>query len=89
MSVLELSVDPEGVANGKLTVRIAGFESMPAFIASLPEELRRPASAAIGGFMAIGGSARIDGREAREVTLDIEDGEARIGFINLGEVSLF
>jgi hypothetical protein len=85
----ELSVDPEGVANGKLTVRIAGFEAMPAFLASLPEKLQRPASAAIGGFMAIGGGAEIDGREAREVTLDIEDGEARIGFINLGEVSLF
>jgi len=85
----ELSVDPEGVANGELTVRIAGFEAMPAFIASLPEDLRRTASAAVGGFMAIGGGARIDGREAREVTLNIEDGEARIGFINLGEVSLF
>ena len=85
----ELSVDPEGVANGELTVRIAGFEAMPAFIASLPENLRRPATAAIGGFMAIGGGARIDGREAREVTLNIEDGEARIGFINLGDISRF
>ena len=85
----ELSVDPEGIANGELKVRIAGFEAMPAFIASLPEDLRRLASAGIGGFMAIGGAARIDGREAREVTLDIEDGEARIGFIRLGEVKLF
>jgi hypothetical protein len=85
----ELSVDPEGTANGELRVRIAGFEALPAFIASLPEDLRRPASAAIGGFMAIGGTAEIDGEPAREVTLEIEDGEARIGFISLGKVSLF
>lgn len=85
----ELSVDADGVANGELRVRIAGFEALPAFIASLPEKARRPASAAIGGFMAIGGPAKIDGKAAREVTLDVEDGKARIGFISLGHVELF
>jgi hypothetical protein len=75
----EISVDAEGVMDGVITLRIAGAESLPAFIAELPPQLQKAGNAFIGALFAFGKPTTMDGEPASELTLPIERGEGRVG----------
>ena len=75
----EVAVDAEGVLDGTVALRIAGAEALPALIATLPAEAQKLANAAIGGMLAFGEPTTLDGEEATELVVEIEDGRARVG----------
>ena len=45
----DISVDAEGILDGAMTLRIAGVEALPVFIAALPTEWQKIANAVTGG----------------------------------------
>jgi len=80
-----LSADEQGVIDGMMTVRVAGTEALPGFIAALPPEHQPAANAVAGGLLAFGKPAEVEGERASELTVEIVRGRARIGPV---EVSL-
>jgi hypothetical protein len=75
----EMTVDGEGIVDGKLVFIIAGAEALPAFIAALPESWKKIGNAVAGGLFLFGKPATLDGQPASEVTLEIVRGSATIG----------
>ena len=76
-----LAVDAEGVLDGTLTLRMTGSEALSAFVAALPAERQRLANAAIGGMLAFGQPTTLDGEQATELVVEIEEGEAQVGVL--------
>jgi hypothetical protein len=79
----ELSVDAEGVVDGTLTLRLSGAEALPAVIASLPPEQHKEANAVVGGLMAFGRPATLDGKPASELVLEIKRGKVQVGPVSV------
>jgi hypothetical protein len=75
----EMTVDGEGIVDGKLIFIIAGAEALPAFIAALPDSWKKIGNAVAGGLFLFGKPATLDGQPASEVTLEIVRGSASIG----------
>jgi hypothetical protein len=75
----DISIDAEGILDGAMTIRIAGAEALPDFIAALPPATRQIGNAMVGGLLAFGRAATIDGKPASELTVEINRGEARVG----------
>ncbi len=75
----EVNVDAEGILDGTVALKIAGSEGLPALIAALPAEIQKLANAAVGGMLAFGEPTTLDGEEATELVVEIEDGRARVG----------
>jgi hypothetical protein len=80
----EISVDADGILDGAITLRIAGAEALPVFIAALPPQLQMHGNAIVGALFAFGRPATIDGEPASELTVQITRGEARIGLLEFG-----
>ena len=80
----EISVDADGILDGAITLRIAGAEALPVFIAALPPQLQMHGNAIVGALIAFGRPATIDGEPASELTVQITRGEARIGLLEFG-----
>lgn len=74
-----VSIDAEGVVDGTLTLRIAGADALPAFIAALPPESQRIGNAVVGGLFMFGSPTTLDGQPASELVVEIERGMARVG----------
>lgn len=75
----DIAVDAEGIVDGKLVLRIAGLDKLPALIGLLPESLQKKANAAVGGIVFLGKAATLDGQPASEVTVDIERSKVKMG----------
>jgi hypothetical protein len=75
----DLAADAEGILDGTVTLRIAGAEALPAFIAALPPEYQQLGNAAAGGLLAFGTASTLDGEPASEITIEIVRGEAQVG----------
>jgi hypothetical protein len=80
----DISVDRDGILDGVITLRIAGAESLSAFIAELPPQLQKAGNAFVGALFAFGSPTTIDGEPASELTVEVTRGEARIGLIEFG-----
>ncbi len=83
-AVGDLSIDRDGIIDGVITLRIAGAESLPAFIARLPPQLQKAGNAFVGALFAFGSPTMIDGAPASELTVEVTRGEARIGMFAFG-----
>lgn len=79
-----LSVDADGRLSGEITLRIAGADQLPSFIAQLPPQMQNLGNAFIGALFAFGRPAEIDGDPASEVVVEFERGIARVGLLELG-----
>ena len=75
----ELSINAEGVLDGAITLRVAGPEALPAFIAGLPPQLQKLGNVFVGALFAFGRPTTIDGEPASELTVPIEDGVVSVG----------
>ncbi|MGH6923813.1 MAG: DUF2125 domain-containing protein [Propylenella sp.] len=75
----ELSVDAEGVVDGAITLRIAGIEALPEFIAALPPQTQGVANGVVGALYAFGRPTTVDGEPGSEIVVQIERGSARVG----------
>jgi hypothetical protein len=69
------------VLDGAITLRVAGAESLPAFIAALPPAWQKIGNVVAGGLFAFGSPTTLDGEPASEVKVEISHGDARIGLI--------
>ncbi len=79
----DVAIDAEGIVDGTITLRIAGAEALPAFIAALPPKRQQIGNAIAGAIFAFGQPATLDGEEASELVVEIERGEARIGPVEI------
>jgi hypothetical protein len=75
----DLAVDAEGILDGIVTLRIAGADDLPKFIAALPQEHQKLGNAAAGGLIAFGKASTLNGEPASELTVEIVRGRARVG----------
>jgi hypothetical protein len=75
----DVAIDAEGIVDGTVTLRIAGADALPAFIAALPPERQQIGNAIAGAIFAFGQPTTLDGEQASELVVEIERGEARIG----------
>lgn len=80
----QIAVDADGLIDGVITFQIAGADALPTFIAALPEAWQKIGNLVAGGLFAFGKPTSLDGEPASELTLEIEQGEARIGPIEFG-----
>jgi hypothetical protein len=62
-----------------LTLRIAGTQDLPAFIAALPPEQQKLGNAVAGGLLAFGKASTLEGEPASEIVVDIDRGRAKVG----------
>ncbi|MEM7091319.1 MAG: DUF2125 domain-containing protein, partial [Pseudomonadota bacterium] len=85
-AVGDLEFDTNGVANGEIALQIFDVEGLPAAIERLPQNVRSIANAVMAGALAIGRQRTIDGQQAREISLAIDQGVARAGFISIGRI---
>jgi hypothetical protein len=79
----DVSIDAEGVVDGRLTLLIAGADALPAFIAALPPESQKIGNAVVGGLFMFGTPTTLDGEPASELTVEIERGVARVGPVEI------
>jgi hypothetical protein len=79
----DISVDAEGIVDGKMRLRLAGAQALPSLIAALPEQYQREANAVVGGLIAFGQPTTLDGEPASEVTVTIARGVASIGPVDV------
>jgi hypothetical protein len=79
----DLSIDVEGIVDGTVTLRIAGTEALPGFIAALPPGRQQIGNAVAGAIFAFGQPTTLDGEPASEMVVQIERGIARIGMIEI------
>jgi hypothetical protein len=79
-------VDRSGQLSGKITVHIIGVEALPAFIKSLPATAQAAANAFVGGVLALGTPATLDGRDAIMLALRIDGGVVRMGPVALAHI---
>jgi hypothetical protein len=75
----DLSVNPEGVVDGSLTLRIAGAGALPAFISKLPPERQKVGNAVAGALLAFGRPTTMEGAPANELLIEIKQGKATVG----------
>jgi len=78
--------DASGLMSGKLTVRVAGAEALPAYFSSLPAAAQPAANAFAGGVLVLGAPATLDGRDAKALELRIDGGVVRMGPLALGRI---
>jgi hypothetical protein len=74
-----LAVDAEGVLDGTVTLRIAGANDLPAFIAALPPEHQQLGNAIAGAMFAFGTPTTLEGQPASELLVKIQRGRAQVG----------
>jgi hypothetical protein len=79
----DLAVDAEGIVDGALTLRIAGAEALPTFVAALPEEQRQIGTAAAGALFIFGRPTTLNGEPASEILIEVERGMARVGPVEM------
>jgi len=79
----DIAVDGEGVVDGRLALRVAGAEALPAVIAALPQDWQKLGNAIAGGLFAFGKATTIDGKPASELAVEITRGNAKIGPVEL------
>ena len=79
----DLSVDAEGVVDGIVTLKLAGVETLPPLIATLPPEQQRLANGAVGALLTFGSPTTLEGKRGSELKIEIERGEARIGPVSV------
>ncbi len=72
----DLSVDADGVIDGTLVLRMAGTQALPAFIAALPKEWFKIGNGIAGGLIMFGTPAKVDGKPASEMRIEIRHGRA-------------
>ncbi len=80
----EIAVDAEGVLDGAITLRVAGAAALPALIAALPPAWQKLGNVVAGGLFAFGKATTLDGEPASELTVEINQGDAKIGPIEFG-----
>jgi hypothetical protein len=79
-------VDRSGQLSGKLEVHVVGAESLPAYFLSLPPIAQPAAHAFVGGVLALGTPATLEGRDAKTLTLRIDGGVVRMGPLALAHI---
>ncbi len=79
----EISVDAEGIVDGAITLRIAGLEALPAFIAALPERVQQRGFGLVGAIFALGPPTTLDGEPASELTVEITRSAVTIGSMEI------
>jgi hypothetical protein len=75
----DIAVDAEGILDGTITLRLAGAEGLGAFIATLPPDARKAGNAIAGAMLALGRSTELEGEPAKEVTVEVDRGRAKVG----------
>ena len=75
----DMALEPEGVLDGTLILRVAGAEALPEFIAALPAEFQKIGNAVAAGLFAFGQPTTIDGKPGSEVHVTIDANHAQIG----------
>jgi hypothetical protein len=79
----DMSIAPGGILDGTITLRVAGAEALPQFIASLPRRLQKIGNAVAAGLYAFGRPTTLDGKPASEVTVTVAGNRAQIGPIEV------
>lgn len=75
----DVSINAEGIMDGTITLTIAGAHALPAFIAALPAKHQKLGNAVAGGLLAFGQPTTLDGEPASELVVEIKDGRAKVG----------
>jgi len=81
-----VQVDPNGILSGQLGVTVTGLETIAGKVEALPDGLREPAQLVLAAIGGLGIPTEVDGAPARQLTVSVENGKARVAFINLGRV---
>jgi hypothetical protein len=79
----DVTVNAAGVVDGSLMLRIAGADALPAFVAALPPAQQPIGNAAAGALFVFGRPTTLDGEPASEIRIEIEQGIARIGLVEV------
>ena len=79
----DLSLDGEGVMDGTVTLRIAGAEALPGFIAALPADGQKLANTVVGALLTFGTPTEVEGQRASELRIEIVRGEATVGPVSV------
>jgi len=75
----DIAVDADGIVDGKIMLKIAGTEALPALIGLLPASWQQKANGAVAGILIFGKTGKLDGQPASEVTVEIERSRVKIG----------
>ncbi|HSG95933.1 MAG TPA: DUF2125 domain-containing protein, partial [Afifellaceae bacterium] len=78
--------DRRGVMSGKLEVHVVGAGSLPAYFKTLPAIAQPAANTFVGGLLALGAPAALDGRDGKVLTLRIDGGVVRMGPVALAHI---
>ena len=78
--------DTSGMMSAKLDVHVAGAETLPAYFMTLPAPAQPAANAFVGGMLALGVPASLDGRDAKALALRIDGGVVRMGPVALAHI---
>lgn len=79
-----LSLDEDGMLSGEVALTVAGSEQLAETLAPFfPAESQLP-NALQGAVLGLGGRTTLDGEPARNVTVTIDGGRARVGLVPLG-----
>ncbi|MBZ8132846.1 DUF2125 domain-containing protein [Afifella sp. IM 167] len=81
-----VEVDPNGILSGQLDVTVTGLDVISGKVADLPDGLREPAQLVLAAVGGLGVPTEVDGVPARQLTISVENGKARVAFLNLGRV---
>lgn len=79
-------IDPEGLVNGRVELYLVGIENLPALLAALPREAGSAGNVLVGALLALAAPSEWQGRPARRIVIDIENGEVRAGALSLGRL---
>ena len=81
-----LRFDRSGLLSGMLNVHVVGAETLPAYFESLPPIAQPAANAFVGGVLALGTPATLDGRDAKVLALRIDGGVVTMGPLALAHI---
>jgi hypothetical protein len=75
----DIALQPGGVLDGTVILRVAGAEALPEVIAALPSHFQKIGNAVAAGLFAFGQPATLDGKPGSEVRVTINENHAQIG----------
>ncbi|WP_051630711.1 DUF2125 domain-containing protein [Afifella pfennigii] len=81
-----LRVDANGILSGRLAVTVTGVDAIAKRVEGLPDGLREPMQLVLAAIGGLGVPVTVEGAPARQLTVSLENGAARIAFLNLGRV---
>jgi hypothetical protein len=78
--------DAGGMMSGRLEVHVVGAQDLPAYFSSLPAAAQPAANTFVGGVIALGTPATLEGRDAKVLVLRIDGGVVRMGPVALARI---